>query len=268
MNALDSRPKCSSLTCLLVALAEFDEFSIPKLVPLHCFQDHCREVIRGSMFVATTKGLPPIVCEACYRSKHYGDSSFIKAYKHCVLGETITPPISRKICHCTEVPHFDSTGKPLALFPIDKDARHVDVGGLGTIQCSILKLGEIVALAKYDGLQSITGTKKKNKVKQEQNAFSTMLVSGDEPGGTANEGSTNQKKSTWKLKQPTTKTESSLQNTATRVAASSSTSMVTEPEADTDIPLFFRKFTTKYPFGNVHMALRVGPLVIENGVAQ
>jgi len=27
-----------------------------------------------------------------------------------------------------------------------------------------------------------------------------------------------------------------------------------------------RKFTNKYPFGNVHMALRVGPLIIENGV--
>ncbi|KAL8299181.1 hypothetical protein RB593_009180 [Gaeumannomyces tritici] len=37
--------------------------------------------------------------------------------------------------------------------------------------------------------------------------------------------------------------------------------------ADDDIPLFFRRFATKYPFGNVHMALRVGPLVIENGVS-
>ena len=41
-----------------------------------------------------------------------------------------------------------------------------------------------------------------------------------------------------------------------------------ESEADEDIPLFFRQFTEKYPFGNVHMALRVGPLVIENGVSQ
>jgi hypothetical protein len=188
----------------------------------------------------------------------------MKAYKHSILGETITPPISRKICHCRDVSHFDDTGKALALFPVDKDAKHIDVGGSGTIQCSLLKLSEIVALAKYDGLQSIVGTKKTGK---QQQALSTMLVSGEQPEGT-NEGATSQKKSRWKLKQPTTKTESSLQDSATREAASSSTSVLTEPTADTDIPLFFRKYTTKYPFGNVHMALRVGPLVIENGVAK
>ena len=42
----------------------------------------------------------------------------------------------------------------------------------------------------------------------------------------------------------------------------------TEAAADEDIPLFFRQFMQQYPFGNVHMALRVGFLVIENGVAQ
>ena len=41
-----------------------------------------------------------------------------------------------------------------------------------------------------------------------------------------------------------------------------------EALADEDIPLFFRQYTQQYPYGNVHMALPVGPLVIENGVAQ
>jgi hypothetical protein len=49
---------------------------------------------------------------------------------------------------------------------------------------------------------------------------------------------------------------------------SNTTSVAKEASADRDIPLFFRKYTEKYPFGNVHMALRVGPLVIENGVSQ
>jgi hypothetical protein len=55
---------------------------------------------------------------------------------------------------------------------------------------------------------------------------------------------------------------------AQRIPVSSTTNAVTELEANEDIPLFFRQFTEKYPFGNVHMALRVGPLVIENGVSQ
>jgi hypothetical protein len=41
-----------------------------------------------------------------------------------------------------------------------------------------------------------------------------------------------------------------------------------ENEADEDVPFFMRKFTNRYPFGNVHMALRIGPLIIENGVDQ
>jgi hypothetical protein len=46
------------------------------------------------------------------------------------------------------------------------------------------------------------------------------------------------------------------------------TSTIQEKSADEDIPFFMRKFTDRYPFGNVHMALRVGPLLLENGVEQ
>lgn len=34
------------------------------------------------------------------------------------------------------------------------------------------------------------------------------------------------------------------------------------------IPFYLRRYTKKSPFGNVHMALRIGPLMIENGVAK
>jgi hypothetical protein len=204
------------------------------------------------MFVSTTKGLPAIICEDCYRSTYHSDPSFIKAYKHCILGEAITPPISRKICHCKDVAHHDPSGKPLALFPVDREANHFDVGGAGTIQCSLLKLGEIVALAKYQGLQSMAGISKPPKL-------SSGLVSNEDMADRTNAGLSS-KRSWWGPKEPKTTTKTSLQDPATRT--------VTEPMADRDIPMFFRKFASKYPFGNVHMALRVGPLVIENGVAQ
>jgi hypothetical protein len=37
-------------------------------------------------------------------------------------------------------------------------------------------------------------------------------------------------------------------------------------EKEDDVPLILRPIVDKYPFGNVHTALRVGPLLIENGV--
>jgi hypothetical protein len=72
----------------------------------------------------------------------------------------------------------------------------------------------------------------------------------------------------WRPGKLLTVTGRSLHDSASRSASESSTSVATEAQADGDIPLYFRKFTEKYPFGNVHMALRVGPLIIENGVSQ
>jgi hypothetical protein len=43
------------------------------------------------------------------------------------------------------------------------------------------------------------------------------------------------------------------------------TETINEKEADADIPWFLRKVVGRVPFRNVHMALRVGTLVVENG---
>jgi hypothetical protein len=34
---------------------------------------------------------------------------------------------------------------------------------------------------------------------------------------------------------------------------------------DENIPAHIRRYTDRYPFGNVHVSLMVGPLVVENG---
>ncbi|SPQ20773.1 c9995225-d21e-49de-9587-fd45d7d956d4 [Thermothielavioides terrestris] len=261
-----------------LALSEFDELWIPRLEPLRCSRPECGSVIRGSMFVSTGASPRPdqqkvqvVICEDCYRSVHYGDTSFTKSYKHCILAEAITPRISRALCRCKTVRHYDGSGNALALFPVPKGAYHLDVGGTGTVQCSLLKLGEIVALAKYNGLQSVVGSngKRLEPFKLPSSIASNASSSPDKDRASpGEEGSAPNKASKqWTFKRLETKTESSLSDSATRVAASGSTTAVTEATADEDIPLFFRRFTSKYPFGNVHMALRVGPLVIENGVA-
>ena len=125
------------------------------------------------------------------------------------------------------------------------------------MQCGLLKLPELVALAKYDGMQTLLGKKRgpdnvKQNSKDKKNSIKIMRER-------------NTKEEKIHLKKVT---GASLIDTRKRTAASGETIEFEEAEADKDIPFFFRKYTEKYPFGNVHMALRVGPLLVENGVAQ
>ena len=201
------------------------------------------------------------MCEDCYRAYYHGKGSHVKAYKHCILAKTVNPAASRNICRCSTVPHFDASGRSRSLFPVGKEEKHLDVGGTGSIQCGLLKLPELVALAKYDGMQTMLGKRskpgkakqlkmeKKKDVKIEQERDATKVTESRR----------------FQLKKITS---FSLVDAKQRTATSSATTVFEEAEADRDIPLFFRKYTEKYPFGNVHMALRVGPLLIENGVAQ
>lgn len=39
-----------------------------------------------------------------------------------------------------------------------------------------------------------------------------------------------------------------------------------EEALDDDVPLPLRGFTSRFPFGNTHISLMIGPLIIENGV--
>lgn len=257
-----------------VALSKFDEMWLPRFEPLHCAIPECRSIIRGSMFVSRGKDKPGIICEDCYRSHHYGSESYAKAYKHCILSNAITPDVGRKICHCSSIKRFDGEGSPVTLFPLkEEDSGHLNVNGIGSIQCSLLKLGESVALAKYKGLQSVVGvkppssksrdlTKLASRNKTKKNATNAS------PSGESQEKGKGQREAGSKPSAMTMVTGISVHDPEKRDAVSSTTNVTTEAAADRDIPLFFRKYTEKYPFGNVHMALRVGPLVIENGVSQ
>lgn len=207
---------------------------MPRYEPQSCANPECKSIIKGSMFVSNGKSGPGIICEDCYFARHYGSDSYTKAYKHCILSDVITPEISRKICRCRDVPHYDGSGRPLSLFPVNKGTKHIDTGGL---RCGLLELGKSVTLAKYEGLQAIVGAKKWNST--------AAIVSKFGLGKTSPE----------KLLVTTT-------------GSSSTGDAPVEAQSDKDVPVFFRKFATKNPFGHVHMALRVGPLIIENGVSQ
>jgi hypothetical protein len=105
---------------------------------------------------------PEQICEDCYRKKFYRKPDFVKTYKHCVLNsDIISPAVSRKICLCEEVPYYDSKGHSLNLFPVSKDNSHCKAKQSGMVECGLLKLGEVVAEAKYDGIRTIKEKKQK-----------------------------------------------------------------------------------------------------------
>lgn len=201
------------------------------------------------MFVQASPSSTRSVCERCYRQHYHGNPQYEKAYKHCILPKTITPPISLEMCECEGISQEDEEGVPY-LFPVPKGQPHVDND---EARCKLLNLGQQVALAKYYGLLNIV----KNQQNQPKGCkkLACKLRSILNLDRKDQNGKDNKSIKISELKRLP------LQDVSNNAAA-------TEAAADEDIPLFFRQFTQQYPFGNVHMALRVGPLVIENGVAQ
>jgi hypothetical protein len=237
---------------ILVLLNRIGQHGAPVFDHQHCTQ--CRSVIRGCMFKDTTNAATTL-CESCYRDGHYGADNFGKVYKHCILDDAITSDASRRICNCTEVPRFDAEGRRKPLYPINPDDEHRASLNTGGLRCGLLKLGERVAMAKYQGLQSALPRKADGK-------------DGANPKKEGDEVETKRHNSTkYRLKEVT---GSSLLDSTTKEATKATTIVVEEEEteADADIPFYFKKYTDKYSFGNVHMSLRFGPLVIENGVKQ
>ncbi|KAI9158135.1 hypothetical protein HJFPF1_06125 [Paramyrothecium foliicola] len=236
----------------LVALS-CDEASMPVLAPETCTL--CRKTIRSSLFRGI-KDDAVVICETCYREKHYGQTSFTKCHKTCCLPEAITPEISRKICHCTGVRRRDDNGKLRALWPVDPSAdggSHI-WGGPGKVNCGLAQLTDMVAEAKYAATR-MTAESDETLEDQQRKAAQEM--------GKIQDVEANKRK---QQRDPHWRLDKIKNNMPTASEfGSSQGSTINAPE---NIPSYLRGITDSYPYGNVHMALRIGPLVIENGVAK
>jgi hypothetical protein len=150
-------------------LQEYSKNEISILTSLRC--STCGSIIRDSMYrkeaarMVHVQTSPEQICENCYHKKFYRKPDFVKTYKHCVLNsDIISSAVSRKICLCEKVPHYDSKRHSLSLFPVSKDNSHRKAKQSGMIECGLLKLGEVVAETKYDGIRTIK-KKKQKKIK-------------------------------------------------------------------------------------------------------
>lgn len=218
-------------------------------------------MIRGSFFV--NKQTTEQICETCYRKPHYESSLLTKVYKHCILTEVITPEMSRNMCPCNQVPHCDDQGQGRTLFPVDVSDQHVDEEDK---RCNILNLGRDIALAKYHGLLNSAPdpeAKAREEDKQKKKSAKFNLL------GKLSSNKKGPEKETARLSKSRKRpfgNKSSEFVEEEELKPIGNIAEMTEKRADGDIPFFFRQFTEQYPFGNVHMGLRVGPLMIENGV--
>lgn len=163
-----------------------------------------------------------IICEDCYWTHSYGDPSYIKSYRHCILGEVLTPDISVKLCPC-----YPNT-------PDTRDRRYHNDEKWGKGQkssplCGLIRASDAAAMAKYNGLREAT-EHRDGLLPRRLRALLDDQASNDGSDG----------------------------------IAGNTTGVV----GDADIPLFLRSHAEENPFGHMHMALRVGPLVIENGVPE
>ncbi|KAK2768344.1 hypothetical protein FQN54_000198 [Arachnomyces sp. PD_36] len=218
---------------------------IPEFSPLQC--SSCRKPIHGSMFKKS--GDSSNICEDCYWSSHYGDPSYAKVYKHCILRKAVDSQASHRICRCPGVSHYDDKGNAYDIFPMEKEGKdpHIKRTGPGGLQCGLLELGEHVAEAKYQGME---GRFSQKKHPQKLSDIRRQIA----------EGQARAKQKEQKSKRP------SRQSPSEHTSTAGSNPITVDKEAQEDLP-FYLKRDTENPFGNVHMALRIGPLVIENGVA-
>lgn len=238
--------QCADLSLIalcVVRLSNIDRDHFPVFEPQRCAT--CDSAIKSSMFVSRQK-LESTICEECYFLHHYGDESYTKRYKHCIISEAITPSISREICHCETVPHSDSLGEPRCLFPVEKSDKHKNYGESREARCGLLSLGQSIAMSKYS---EVYGTA---KTPRRRSSGDFIAPDYDSRYGVGIDLPDFPVRATKKLN------------------SDSKPHLIDAGEAmiDDDIPLFFRRYTEKYPFWNVHMALRVGPLVLENGVSK
>lgn len=232
-----------------------DQTNMPNFVPQLC--SLCSSIIRGSFFHSVESRDKEMVCEGCYRAKLYRHPDFLKSYKHCILADVITPAVSRNICVCSTVHSIDCDGRSKALFPISPSDKHRNgVGNSGALRCGLFDLKEMVAEAKYGAI--LARMEAREKLSEFRRADEVQRIQAARKKSEA--------RTKYMLAHGKQLTHSSLVNPSTTLAEFGRSSGVEESYAD--IPFYLRPITNRYPFGNVHMALRLGPLLIENGVSQ
>jgi len=174
-----------------------------------------------------------ILCEECARKNVHSTRHLEKIQKQCVLAGSVTPAQSREICHCSDVSSEKETLFPIELLDYPKHCS----------SCDLLTLKGLHNLAKPKEL-----TKEKEKLHTETTEDNRTKPNKPSPGGLGH-----------KLMRQVTTASTAVLAQSEQILASIKKQLIKRG---------VRPAIERVPFGNVHMALMVGTLVIEIGVPQ
>jgi hypothetical protein len=218
---------------------------MPYFIPLKC--QFCQTIVRGIMFKCTNPRCNEnnkYACESCYREGKHPQSHTVKYYKHCCLHQAILPPIADSICKC---PNVRSRREPVDLFPVDEPTDHL-------ANCGLLRFEQLIAIAKAESV--LPWQRRRNLPRQLAGEIATTDFS---------KSSLKTDKSS---RGPTSAT--SLDTISGPLRAKEMQNAMANSRIvhrrDPYTPLMMRCVTDRLTFGNTHMALTFGPLIIENGV--
>jgi len=215
----------------------------PNFKPLACTS--CNATIRGSHFSCVEGCVPPntatghfqggnayFVCEDCGRNGAHQVSHLRKHQKHCILSDAISPRQGQNLCPCRD---YDRSETPYPFTETEKLNHASD--------CTLLSLAPEHVKARYaDLVQCKTLAMEKTPEKDRSETLSVL-------------SRTSQRSSLLRrISHYRSKTEGSLPSK--RGIAKS----ILLPA--------IKSISENIPFGNVHMALCFGPLMIENGVPE
>lgn len=279
-------------TGVSVATETTDSSGIPTFTPQRCQQAGCTSFITSSMY---TGHVGEAICETCYRRNYYHEPGYDKVHKHCAINDAVTPMAAERMCTCpndspngsrdvsrdsrcdsddekTLAPSSNGHEKDrLSGDDKAKNGVHVDVNeetltstsnGASTNingtdgrkhDCALHKLGFVEANAKYEGLKIVAGEEAKSG-----NRLSTAMARLTTRDDRAPKKSSSSRKSV----------ASVFSSKGDPNESPRARGVFEDPSQDTNVPQFFKKFADEDAFSHVHMSLRVGPLVIENGVGR
>jgi uncharacterized membrane protein YgcG len=188
------------------------------------------------------------ICQDCQQDGKHQEHHLEKQYKRCILADAMDSTASRRICKCRTVPRFDANGLEQSIFPAKSTDIHRSTTR-GAVRCGILSLGPLVAETKHE---AVLTTLDDRRTLDEQSRISERKAEKLEAERALKAGARHLPNSF-----------SSDRRRKSRTVIN----VLDEKEASRDIPFYIRMFTDRYPFGNVHMSLQLGPLLIENGVS-
>ncbi|KAJ3546271.1 hypothetical protein NM208_g1638 [Fusarium decemcellulare] len=181
-----------------------------------------------------------VLCETCFRkSPDRETGQYRKRYKTCCLPSQLTHKEVAELCHCDDRHNDNEEGSEgsESRWPLGLEAKG---------RCWLFALNRQIADKKHRGTsETIIESKSTKEIEAlGQKAVDKMNRSKKSTGGTE------------KLPNLNSETGYPLNFNTSRGKALSIE----------EVPLYLRSHKRNYPFGNVHVALRFGPLTFENGI--